>query len=289
MKQLIFSFLALCFLTSAHAQTVGFTKELEPAILQCKYKCTMKLDTLGTDTKTDRMILRIGQNISQFYSYTAYRTDSIWKTPNGKRIWGDAMVRAIRSKNYDQMPNANMISNDYIYKNYPEGKLSTYAQLGVTSALIEEDYTRQDWTLKDSTKTLLGYPCQLATCCYHGRDYQAWFTSEIAIDNGPWKFKGLPGLILEVYDTKDHYHFSIEGIERTNIAPVCFYYTLPDPRDAERIDRIRFLQLKEEGTAGVPGFIRKTGLSGGKKKDRQKNAQGAYIAYDYMETDYHEH
>ena len=206
--------------------------------MQCTYKCTMKLDTLGTDTKTDRMILRIGQNISQFYSYTAYRTDSIWKTPNGKRIWGDAMVRAIRSKNYDQMPNANMISNDYIYKNYPEGKLSTYAQLGVTSALIEEDYTGQDWTLKDSTKTLLGYPCQLATCSYHGRDYQAWFTSEIAIDNGPWKFKGLPGLILEVYDTKDHYHFSIEGIERTNIAPVCFYYTLPDPRDAERIDRL---------------------------------------------------
>lgn len=248
----------------------------------------MKLDTLGTDTKTDRMILRIGQNISQFYSYTAYRTDSIWKTPNGKRIWGDAMVRAIRSRNYDQMPNANMISNDYIYKNYPEGKLSTYAQLGVTSVLIEEDYAGQEWTLKDSTKTLLGYPCQLATCSYHGRDYQAWFTSDIAIDNGPWKFKGLPGLILEVYDTKNHYHFLIEGIERTNIAPVCFYYTLPDPRTAERTDRIRYLQLKEEGTAGVPGFIQKTGLSGGKKKDRQKNAQGQCIAYDYMETDYHE-
>ena len=68
----------------------------------------MKLDTLGTDTKTDRMILRIGKNISQFYSYTAYRTDSIWKTPNGKRIWGNAMVRAIRSKNHAQMLNANM-------------------------------------------------------------------------------------------------------------------------------------------------------------------------------------
>ena len=108
MKQIVFSLLALCLLTSAHAQTAGFTKELEPAILQCTYRCTMKLDTLGTDTKTDRMILRIGKNISQFYSYTAYRTDSIWKTPNGKRIWGDAMVRAIRSKNYDQMPNANM-------------------------------------------------------------------------------------------------------------------------------------------------------------------------------------
>ena len=193
---------------------------------------------------------------NQFYSYTAYRTDSIWKTPNGIRIWGDAMVRAIRSRNYDQMPHANMISNDYIYKNYPEGKLSTYAQLGVTSVLIEEDYTGQEWTLKDSTKTLLGYPCQLATCSYHGRDYQAWFTSDIAIDNGPWKFKGLPGLILEVYDTKNHYHFLIEGIERTNIAPVCFYYTLPDPRTAERTDRIRYLQLNAP-TASVTCNSRK--------------------------------
>ena len=94
---------------------------------------------------------------------------------------------------------------------------------------------------------------------------------------------------VEVYDTKNHYHFLIEGIERTNIAPVCFYYTLPDPRTAERTDRIRYLQLKEEGTAGVPGFIQKTGLSGGKKKDRQKNAQRQCIAYDYMETDYHTH
>ncbi|OUP33446.1 hypothetical protein B5F25_07585 [Bacteroides sp. An19] len=274
MKPMFYSLFALCFLMPTYAQTVDFIKELEPAILQCTYRCTMKLDTLGTNTKTDRMILRIGKNISQFYSYTAYRTDSIWKTPNGKRIWGNAMVRAIRSKNHAQMLNANMVTNDYIYKNYPEGKLSTYAQLGVTSVRIEEDYTGQDWTLQDSNKTLLGYPCQLATCSFRRRDYQAWFTSDIPIANGPWKFKGLPGLILEVYDTQCHYQFRIEGIERTNIAPVCFYYTLPDPRTAERTDRIRYLQLKEEGTAGVPGFIQKTGLSGGKKKDRQKMPKG---------------
>lgn len=173
MKPMFYSLFALCFLMPTYAQTVDFIKELEPAILQCTYRCTMKLDTLGTDTKTDRMILRIGKNISQFYSYTAYRTDSIWKTSNGKRIWGNAMVRAIRSKNHAQMPNANMVTNDYIYKNYPEGKLSTYAQLGVTSVRIEEDYTGQDWTLQDSNKTLLGYPCQLATCSFRGRDYQA--------------------------------------------------------------------------------------------------------------------
>ena len=83
MKPMFYSLFALCFLMPTYAQTVDFIKELEPAILQCTYRCTMKLDTLGTNTKTDRMILRIGKNISQFYSYTAYRTDSIWKTSNG--------------------------------------------------------------------------------------------------------------------------------------------------------------------------------------------------------------
>lgn len=283
MRPMFYSLFMLCFLMPAYAQTVDFIKELEPAILQCTYRCTMKLDTLGTDTKTDRMILRIGKNISQFYSYTAYRTDSIWKTPNGKRIWGNAMVRAIRSKNHAQMLNANMVTNDYIYKNYPEGKLSTYAQLGVTSVRIEEDYTGQDWTLQDSTKTLLGYPCQLATCSFRGRDYQAWFTSDIPIANGPWKFKGLPGLILEVYDTQRHYQFQIEGIERTNIAPVCFYYTTPDPQNAERIDRIRYLQLVTEGNAGIPTFLRETGLGSKKPEDDQRQ----HITHDYLERDYH--
>lgn len=47
MKPMFYSLFALCFLMPAYAQTVDFIKELEPAILQCTYRCTMKLDTLG--------------------------------------------------------------------------------------------------------------------------------------------------------------------------------------------------------------------------------------------------
>lgn len=93
----------------------------------------------------------------------------------------------------------------------------------------------------------------------------------------------LTGLILEVYDTQRHYQFRIEGIERTNIAPVCFYYTTPDPRNAERIDRIRYLQLVTEGNAGIPASLRETGLGSKKPEDGQRQ----HITHDYLERDYH--
>lgn len=164
---------------------------------------------------------------------------------------------------------------------FPDARICTDRRLYQRTGTCH--LARQDWTLQDSTKTLLGYPCQLATCSYHGRDHQAWFTSDIPIANGPWKFKGLPGLILEVYDTQCHYQFQIEGIERTNIAPVCFYYTTPDPRNAERIDRIRYLQLATEGNAGIPTFLRETSLGSKKTEDGQRQ----HIAHDYLERDYH--
>lgn len=42
----------------------------------------------------------------------------------------------------------------------------------------------------------------------------AWFTHEIPISDGPYKFNGLPGLILEISDTENHYNFTLKGVEK---------------------------------------------------------------------------
>jgi len=44
----------------------------------------------------------------------------------------------------------------------------------------------------DDTLTVAGYVCQKATCLFRGRDYTAWFSNDIPISNGPWKFGGFP-------------------------------------------------------------------------------------------------
>lgn len=55
-------------------------------------------------------------------------------------------------------------------------------------------------------------------CYFRGRSYVAWFTMDIPIENGPWKFAGLPGLILKVYDDKKLYDFECVKIEKNKIS-----------------------------------------------------------------------
>ena len=74
------------------------------------------------------------------------------------------------------------------------------------------------WKLCDERKKVLDYDCQKATCTFRGRDYEAWFAEGIHVSFGPWKFGGLPGLILEIADTKNEYHFIATGIEKVKEA-----------------------------------------------------------------------
>lgn len=81
----------------------------------------------------------------------------------------------------------------------------------------EELYVKEDdfdwkWQLEDEVKQLGNYSCQKATTHFRGREYTAWFTQEIPLSFGPWKFYGLSGLILEVYDADGIFHIQARKI-----------------------------------------------------------------------------
>ncbi|MFD0931675.1 GLPGLI family protein [Psychroflexus salinarum] len=69
------------------------------------------------------------------------------------------------------------------------------------------------WDITDETKKIGRYEVQKATAHFRGRDYTAWFTSEIPLPYGPWKLVGLPGLILEAYDTDKEIYWYFKNIE----------------------------------------------------------------------------
>jgi len=49
---------------------------------------------------------------------------------------------------------------------------------------------------------------------FRGRNYIAWYTSEISISDGPYKFKGLPGLIIKLYDSRKEINYTLIGLEK---------------------------------------------------------------------------
>jgi GLPGLI family protein len=81
------------------------------------------------------------------------------------------------------------------------------------NVLITEPIPDFKWAIKPTTKTLGKYQVQLATTSFRGRQYEAWFAPELPLPLGPWKFGGLPGLILEVYDTQRLFLFEATAID----------------------------------------------------------------------------
>lgn len=52
------------------------------------------------------------------------------------------------------------------------------------------------WTLLDDTVTISGYHCQQATATVRGVEWRVCYTEEIPSSAGPWRLRGLPGLIV---------------------------------------------------------------------------------------------
>ncbi|OUD36580.1 GLPGLI family protein [Flavobacterium sp. FPG59] len=53
-----------------------------------------------------------------------------------------------------------------------------------------------NWQITNETREINGFKCKKATSNSFGYDFTAWFTEDIAVNAGPDKFDGLPGLIL---------------------------------------------------------------------------------------------
>lgn len=98
----------------------------------------------------------------------------------------------------DQVRPVNTQVIPFVKKDY-NAKTMHYNQ-PVTSKIfiVEDKLPAQTWTLSDESRKITQFTCNKATTTFRGRTYTAWYTTELPVIGGPWKFDGLPGLILEV-------------------------------------------------------------------------------------------
>lgn len=78
---------------------------------------------------------------------------------------------------------------------------------------VKEITPKINWKIEKETKKIGSFTCKKAMAFFRGRNYTAWFTPQLAIPFGPWKLNGLPGLILEAYDTNKFVYWYFKNIE----------------------------------------------------------------------------
>lgn len=170
-----------------------------------------------------------------------YKMDYASNLLNLKNIRKEKTILMIESTKKSTFTSENVYKQDSIGKLVSEGKLSPYDVMNekypktLFKHFITKNYESQDlkaanvltvsnyvytqknelnWQLHPDTLKIKNYVCNKATVSYEGRDYTAWYTTEIPISDGPYKFWGLPGLILKIYDSENHYTFTLESFEK---------------------------------------------------------------------------
>lgn len=235
--------ITLTFLLSLFSLIVLCQDVLDIANLKCHYQYVWLNDTLEGKARDDLLILQIGNNISKCYSHYSNQVDSINASPDGNRKIGKMIDNAIKSGEFFKGNYPHKRLKAYIYKNYPEGEMTVTDGLSLQDYVYEDDLHSQDWEIMDSLKVILDYQCQKAICYFRGREWTAWFSPDIPVSDGPWKFSGLPGLIMEAYDNGKQYHFNIIGLEKTE-EPIFFSERRTSKGKFREVDRRELLKAE---------------------------------------------
>lgn len=169
------------------------------------------------ETYDDLQCLEIGPQLSRYYSYYVYNSDSLvtdWKKKNP--TVRDKMAPFQLGPKGKFKGWSEYLHSEY-FKDFSKKELTEYARMPFGLEKLDARYSEPlpvlDWEVDDETQTVAGYLCQKATCKFRGREYTAWFSMDIPVSNGPWKLGGLPGLILKAYDKDKLYSFECVGIE----------------------------------------------------------------------------
>jgi len=203
----LFSVIFLIGSLAIHAQILPDypVKNLEPVKLIVTYSLRYQEDSLPPHfTRQEDKALFLGENVSLYLSNNAYTFER-----NMRKLNNVAELQEYLNTR-PSMPH-NLIR---IYKNIPSGNFTFTDYVSPNSIKFEERLDLFEWKLTGDTATIHGYKTQKATCDFGGRSWVAWFSSEIPYSDGPYSFNGLPGLILNVHDSRNHYVFEFLSIEK---------------------------------------------------------------------------
>ncbi|MDY3316146.1 GLPGLI family protein [Riemerella anatipestifer] len=152
-------------------------------------------------------VLDVWKDKSVYRDYMAVSQDSLMKA---------FMEQAKRTGNMFDQEKFGLKQGKFTYsivKPYPIKEVA-YEDFILEKKFVYKEPVKLDWKIESDKATIENYSTQKATTSFGGRNWVAWFTTDIPFADGPYKFYGLPGLIVKIEDTQNHYQWVLKGNEK---------------------------------------------------------------------------
>ena len=177
MKKIFVTMMAFALTIGAQGQVETFDTALFVAVYN--YECRT-LDDEGQDV-TDRMqvAVQVGRTVTKSMPASCYRLPEEKSIADLKAVYQEAMLH---------IPT--------VWTGWPEGQTTVREVIFPHEFEGREEIPDIAWTLTEDTATVSGYLCQQATATFRSVEWHVWYTEEIPTSAGPWRLRGLPGLIV---------------------------------------------------------------------------------------------
>ncbi|QBA20044.1 GLPGLI family protein [Chryseobacterium indologenes] len=201
--------ITLLYISGLILTSLLFSAQNNNAVMEINYETKLISDSLNREKV-------------KVYSSTLLcnNTESIYCSAEAKAYYKGNSTQTI-STNYGNIPK------------YPKAVESIYKANGVINAFLPVgkyifsfDEPKLNWEVLHQTKHIKGFKCQLAkTITDTGDTFFAWFTNDITISDGPFRFKGLSGMVLEVFNKSKTIEIYATDIKKSDeiIEPLKYY------------------------------------------------------------------
>lgn len=241
MKQLLIIILVLSSLATTAQQT-------DKVLGKLYYTFRHMTDTAQpTVFREENMALYIGANITSYFSLDQFKKDSLRVIQQEQ---GGGMVIDTRGRK---------TNNTRILFDKSQQKM-VVSEVLIKRYYYEDIYPAIQWRITDDVKEIGGLKCTRAEGEFKGRTYYAWFTTAVALSGAPWKLAGLPGLVMEAYDSKKQVYFLFAGMENNKDTALTISTV---PAEGIKTTKADLAKMREAALNDPVGFINNAAADAG--------------------------
>ncbi len=213
---------------------------IDTAVLSCSYFYEFQEDSTDRSSMaSEEMTLLVGRHSTLFLATNQLYLDSVLRAFSGKPF---DQTHLKKFTPLVQGTTVNLYCGFHIYNNYMANSILFTNYLNNKYLKVIES-NKINWKIEAYRDTVIsGYKCLKASAGLWGRKFNAWYTLNIPLSYGPYKFCGLPGLIVQISDSKKQHCFTLNSIKNIKDKKQAIYYLNENYIEITAKDYVKSLQ-----------------------------------------------